>query len=79
MKRPTEQQLQKQCDAWNARYPIGTQVAFHPIIGGPECRIRTTKSAAVVLSGHTAVVWLDGESGCSALEACSVVKNGKLS
>ncbi len=69
-KQPTLQQLQAQCDAWNAKYPEGTEVDYHPIIGEPECRRRTTCTKAQVLSGHSAVVWLEGERGCVVLEAC---------
>src|SRR6266545_634782 len=54
---------QYRCDEWNAQYPIGTTVEYHPVIGAPEHRIRTTRTQAEVLSGHTAVVWLNEESG----------------
>jgi hypothetical protein len=73
MKRPDPKKLQRQCDEWNSVHPIGTTVAYHPVIGGEYHRIRTTRSGAVILGGHTAVVWLNGESGCVALEACAVV------
>jgi hypothetical protein len=75
MKRiPTLAQLQAQCDLWNMAYPVGTSVEYHPVIGEPAHRIRKTRTAAQVLSGHTPVVWLDGESGCVALEACIPAK-----
>lgn len=63
----------KQCERWNRDYPVGTTVAFYPVIGGAHFRVRKTCTEAQVLSGHTAVVWLDGESGCVALEACKVI------
>jgi hypothetical protein len=66
--------LTERCRQWNASYPIGTTIEYHPIIGEPEHRIRTTRSEAQVLSGHTAVVWLNGESGCVALDACVPVR-----
>lgn len=62
-------ELQKQCDIWNRACPIGTDVQYHPVIGEPLCRLRKTASKAQVLSGHTAVIWLDGERGCVALDA----------
>ena len=34
----------------------------------------TTRTVASVLSGHTAVVWLKGKSGCVTVEACRPVK-----
>lgn len=64
--------LQARCDAFNQNNPIGSAVKFYPVIGGPAFRLRTTASQAWVLSGHTAVVQLDGESGCVALEACQI-------
>jgi hypothetical protein len=67
----------KQCERFNRDYPIGTTVAFYPVIGGTAFRIRKTSTKAEVLSGHTAVVWLDGESGCVALEACKVIVEQK--
>jgi len=62
--------LEKRCAQWNAKHPIGTEVEYHPVIGAPAFRLRKTRTQAQVLSGHTAVVWLEGESGCVALEAC---------
>lgn len=70
IKRPNTAALQRTVDAWNAKHPIGTAIMFHPVIGAAPYRTRTTRTAAQVLSEHTAVVWLDGESGCVALDAC---------
>jgi len=60
-------ELRWECDRWNQ---LGTLVEYHPIIDKPEHRLRKTRTPAQVLSGHTAVVWLEGESGCVALDAC---------
>jgi len=62
------------CTAWNQQHPIGTEVWFSPVMGGATVRMRKTRSEAYVLSGHTAVLFLEGESGCVALEACEVAK-----
>lgn len=70
---PTAASLERVCRGWNELYPIGTQVEYHPIIGDPEHRITRTRSAAYVLSGHTAVVFVEGISGCVALEAVRAV------
>jgi hypothetical protein len=70
--RQNAKQLQAVCDQWNKAHPVGTEVYFYPIIGGSAMRARKTRSEAYVLSGHTAVVFLDGESGCVALEACKI-------
>lgn len=72
-RRTRERIIAETCAAWNQAHPIGTLVQFHPVIGGRGYRERTTRSEAYVLSGHTAVIMLDGESGCVALEACRVV------
>jgi hypothetical protein len=42
---------------------------YHPVIGRPEFRPRKTRGKAEILSGHTAVIWLEGESACVALDA----------
>ena len=69
-----KQKLNWLCDTWNRLYPIGTEVKYHPVIGEPAHRLRKTRGEAYVLSGHTAVVFLESESGCVALEACIPVK-----
>jgi hypothetical protein len=57
---------QKDCDRWNAHHPVGTQVDVR-LDNGLTART-TTKSRAEMLSGHTAVIWLDGISGCYMLD-----------
>lgn len=74
--RPNVKQLGWQCDSWNLRVKVGDSVEFHPIIGESEHRIHTTRTKAEILSGHTAVVWLNGVSGCVALDACVPVAKG---
>ena len=63
--------LQAECDAWNQKHPIGTAVKYYRLIN-PRAELKgvyTTRSEAQILGGHTAVIWLDGVSGCVALEA----------
>lgn len=77
MKRPkqlTPEHLAWICAEWNKAHPIGSLVEFHPVIGAPAHRLRRTSSGASVLSDHTAVVFLEDESGCVALDACVPVK-----
>ena len=62
--------LEAECIVWNDHYSVGTLVDFHPVIGEPKSRPGHTTTKAQVLGGHTAVVWLDSESGCVALDAC---------
>lgn len=74
--------LQAQCDRFNADCPIGTEVLVKTDARGNI--ITRTTSPAQVLSGHTAVVWLDGISGCYLLDRVSKIhlrferKDGKL-
>lgn len=58
-----KQDPQKEADAFNARFSLGEQVEYAEVVGGPSKRYKT-RSEASVLSGHTAVVWLEGKSGC---------------
>jgi hypothetical protein len=59
---------QRQCDRWNKQCAVGSLVRFYPVTGRAEYRLRRTRSEAYMLSGHTAVVFLEGESGCVALD-----------
>jgi hypothetical protein len=72
MKKPKRESLERltaRCNEFNARYPVGTEVEYHPVIGEPEHSIYVTCHQAEVLSGHTAIIWLKGKSGCVALDA----------
>lgn len=62
----SDKKEQAKCDAWNAKYAIGTRVKLNRDIGTPF--ITRTRSKAEVLSGHTAVIWLDGVRGCYDLD-----------
>ncbi len=59
-------QLQKQCDDFNARIPIGSAVKLTKDLG--HVVETKTRSEAQVLSGHSAVVWLESERGCWEIE-----------
>lgn len=72
-KRPTEAQLQRTCDLWNQRNPVGTTVSYESIRGEGETFRGKSSSEAQVLSGHSAVVWLHGKSGCVDLDHCTAV------
>lgn len=60
--RKTGAQLQVVCDKFNAVHPVGTAVSVK--LDGGEVHETVTTSEAQVLSGHSAVVWLKGISGC---------------
>lgn len=72
-KRPTEAQLQRQCDNWNAKHPEGTVVSFESIKGRGETHRGKSASEAQVLNGHSAVIWLEGKSGCVDLGHCTAL------
>jgi hypothetical protein len=61
--------LQRDCDQFNAACPVGSVVNVRKDDG--STLETTTRSAAEVLSGRTPVVWLDGISGCYALDRVS--------
>lgn len=65
---------QRDVDRWNARIKIGDLVQYR---SHPEAKPQTfnTRTEASVLSGHTAVVWLEGKSGCVCCDACKLVVN----
>jgi hypothetical protein len=56
----------KKCAAWNAKHPVGTKVTVR--LDSGETRETATRSAAEVLSSHSAVIWLEGITGCYLLD-----------
>lgn len=66
MRRPDLKALQAQCERFNATYDIGQRVTLRKDNG--EGIITHTRSRAEVLSGHSAVIWLDGVAGCYLLD-----------
>jgi hypothetical protein len=58
--------LQKQCDDFNAVFPVGQPVLLRKDNG--EAVETVTRSRAEVLSGHSAVIWLEGVAGCYLLD-----------
>jgi hypothetical protein len=58
--------LQAACDKFNAAHQVGAAVSVE--LDGGKVRETVTVSEAQVLSGHTAVIWLDGIRGCYDLE-----------
>lgn len=69
---PSAAQLQAACDVFNAAHQVGTVVTV--LLDGGEVRETITTSEAQVLSGHTAVIWLDGISGCYDLKRVTPLK-----
>lgn len=72
MKRPNVQKMQAQCDAFNAANPVGADVLV--MLDGKDEPFKTkTRSLAEILSGHSAVIWLEDVSGCYLLERVTPV------
>lgn len=65
-------QQQKRVDRWNAEHPVGTEVEVTKDLG--EVLRTRTRSRAELLSGHTAVIWLEGVRGCYLLERVRAVE-----
>jgi len=63
----------KACSAWNAKWPVDTRVTVR--LDSGEMRETVTRTAAEVLSGHSAVIWLEGISGCYLLDRVSPVSS----
>lgn len=72
-KRQTAAQLQRECDKWNAANTVGTLVSFENVTGDGETHRGKSVSEAQILSGHSAVIWLEGYSGCVLLSHCTAV------
>lgn len=53
--------------AFNNTNPVGTPVRYWKGVREGDGKTARTRTPAQLLSGHTAVVWLDGVSGCIAL------------
>lgn len=52
--------LERECDEFNARCPVGSQVRYWTGAREGEGRVGRTKHEATVMGGHTAVAWIEG-------------------
>lgn len=66
MRPPSPAKLRAQCESFNAKYPVGQKVSVRK--DGGYGVITVTRSRAEVLSGHSAVIWLEGITGCYLLD-----------
>lgn len=62
----------KEVQKWNEANQVGSPVEYRSFKGAEPKRTVTT-TPAEVLQGHTAVVWLEGISGCVAISHCTPV------
>lgn len=53
---------------WSATHSEGTPVRYYPRKGSREFRETTTRSAAWVMGGHSAMVMVEGVSGGVSLD-----------
>ena len=70
--RKSAAQLQAACDKFNAAHQVGASVSVK--LDSGEVRETVTNSEAQVMGGHSAVIWLDGVSGCYDLERVTAAK-----
>jgi hypothetical protein len=61
--RKSPAQLLNAVDGFNSRFPVGSKVMLKKD-GVPEPVRTTTRSEAFVMCSHSAVVFLEGVSGC---------------
>jgi hypothetical protein len=61
-RKPNPKKLQADCDKFNAACAIGDAVSVK--LDNGEVKETITISPAQVMGDHTAVIWLDGISGC---------------
>jgi hypothetical protein len=64
-------ELENECNRFNVAIRIGDLVAYREVLRD-DCPVQVfaTRSPAQVLSGHSAVVWLTGKSGCVLISHC---------
>lgn len=62
--------LQREVDEFNALVKIGEPVEYVSVKGDTNWQRFNTRTEAQILSGHTAVVWLEGKSGCVCIDHC---------
>ena len=70
MTKPNIKKLEQEVAAFNRRFSVGDPVDYYEVVESGEVQRLTTRSDAQILSGHTAVVWLNGKSGCVACSHC---------
>ena len=76
--RPPKKPAQRECEAWNARHPIGTMVRYwRGTRDGEPSGTGPTTFAACVLGG-VAVLWVRGLSGCVALSHVEPIEKRQL-
>jgi hypothetical protein len=76
VKRLSVKKLQAACDRFNATCAVGDAVFVK--LDGVDVPFQTrTKSVAQILSGHSAVIWLENVSGCYLLDRVTKIQPGR--
>jgi hypothetical protein len=75
MERPSLKTMQKQCERFNAAHAVGDTIRCWTGPREGEPVERKVRYPAMVLSGHTAVVYVEGGGGCVALSHVATKEN----
>ena len=65
-RRKSSAALERQVDDFNAAYAVGQPVIVR--LDSGQLLQTVTRSEAQILSGHSAVIWIEGISGCYLLD-----------
>ena len=68
LRQPRLSTLNAQVDAFNKSFAVGTILRVK--LDSGQTMDTKTRAPAQVLGGHTAVIWLEGISGCYSLDRC---------
>lgn len=69
MRGMNKQQLQRMVDQFNQAFEVGDRVYYEDDFGTQHAD--TVRHPAQILSGHSAVCWLHGRSGCVLVDRIS--------
>ncbi len=61
-----QESMQSRCDVFNKKHPVGSDVTV--ILDFGQQKETKVKYPAEIMSGHTAVVWVEGISGAYSLD-----------
>ena len=62
--RPNLKRMQADCDAFNAKFQVGSTIFCWPGVREGEPVERTVRFPAQIMGGHSAVVYVAGGGGC---------------
>jgi hypothetical protein len=70
MKKPNLKKLEAEVAAFNRRFAVGDPVEYLEVLEVGHVLRTKTITPAQVLSGHSAVVWLEDKRGCVLCSHC---------